>query len=88
MLDQLSDLQNKVSESWKKHAAKGTNVDGSQQGFVNEGNIKQTCKKISVICGINGKQHITSVYNPVASDQMAATTHAQQVNGFIPGWML
>lgn len=27
-------------------------------------------------------------YNGVASDQMAATTQAQQVNGFIPGWML
>ena len=53
MLDQLSDLQNKVSEFRKKHTAKGfwasniltgyptlntgTNVDGSQQGFVNEG---------------------------------------------------
>ncbi|PNX84558.1 MADS-box protein, partial [Trifolium pratense] len=28
-------------------------------------------------------------YSPVASDQLtAATTQAQQVNGFIPGWML
>ncbi|MED6135496.1 Alpha-glucosidase 2 [Stylosanthes scabra] len=28
-------------------------------------------------------------YNPVASEQMTATTQAhQQVNGFIPGWML
>nr|ACJ83943.1 unknown [Medicago truncatula] len=25
---------------------------------------------------------------PVASDQLTATTQAQQVNGFIPGWML
>ncbi|KAB5516502.1 hypothetical protein DKX38_027150 [Salix brachista] len=28
-------------------------------------------------------------YNPVGSDQMTGTTHAaQQVHGFIPGWML
>ncbi|XP_004507288.1 agamous-like MADS-box protein MADS2 isoform X2 [Cicer arietinum] len=27
-------------------------------------------------------------YSPVASDQLTATTQAQQVNGFIPGWML
>ncbi|XP_020202289.1 developmental protein SEPALLATA 1 isoform X1 [Cajanus cajan] len=27
-------------------------------------------------------------YNPEASDQLTATTQAQQVNGFIPGWML
>ncbi|XLU75933.1 hypothetical protein S245_034986 [Arachis hypogaea] len=27
-------------------------------------------------------------YNPVASDQITATTQAQQVNGFVPGWML
>ncbi|KAL2335388.1 hypothetical protein Fmac_016601 [Flemingia macrophylla] len=27
-------------------------------------------------------------YNPEATDQLAVTTQAQQVNGFIPGWML
>ncbi|ESW23383.1 hypothetical protein PHAVU_004G042300 [Phaseolus vulgaris] len=27
-------------------------------------------------------------YNPEASDQLTGTTQAQQVNGFIPGWML
>ncbi|TKY50141.1 Developmental protein SEPALLATA 2 [Spatholobus suberectus] len=27
-------------------------------------------------------------YNPEASDQLTATTQAQQVSGFIPGWML
>ncbi|XP_020205011.1 developmental protein SEPALLATA 1 isoform X6 [Cajanus cajan] len=27
-------------------------------------------------------------YNGVASDQITATSQAQQVNGFIPGWML
>jgi len=27
-------------------------------------------------------------YNVVASDQITATTPAQQVSGFIPGWML
>lgn len=27
-------------------------------------------------------------YNPEASDQITTTTQAQQVNGFIPGWML
>ncbi|KAH9676061.1 Developmental protein SEPALLATA 1 [Citrus sinensis] len=27
-------------------------------------------------------------YNPSCSDQMTATSHAQQVSGFIPGWML
>ncbi|XP_027357790.1 developmental protein SEPALLATA 1 isoform X2 [Abrus precatorius] len=27
-------------------------------------------------------------YNPEASDQLTTTTQAQQVNGFIPGWML
>ncbi|XP_050226718.1 agamous-like MADS-box protein MADS2 [Mercurialis annua] len=27
-------------------------------------------------------------YNNVVSDQMTATTHAQTVSGFIPGWML
>ncbi|KAJ4833103.1 Agamous-like MADS-box protein mads2 [Turnera subulata] len=27
-------------------------------------------------------------YNPVGSDQIAATSHPQQVSGFIPGWML
>ncbi|KAK0585780.1 hypothetical protein LWI29_033950 [Acer saccharum] len=27
-------------------------------------------------------------YNSAVSEQITATTHAQQVNGFIPGWML
>ncbi|KAK7381211.1 hypothetical protein VNO78_33742 [Psophocarpus tetragonolobus] len=27
-------------------------------------------------------------YNPEASDQLTTTTQSQQVNGFIPGWML
>lgn len=27
-------------------------------------------------------------YNPEASDQITTTTQSQQVNGFIPGWML
>lgn len=27
-------------------------------------------------------------YNTVASDQIASTSQAQQVNGFVPGWML
>lgn len=26
--------------------------------------------------------------NNVASDQIASTTQAQQVSGFVPGWML
>nr|AFK36561.1 unknown [Lotus japonicus]AFK48409.1 unknown [Lotus japonicus] len=104
MLDQLSDLQNKEQmlveanrslsvklddinsrnhyrQSWDQAGDQSMQYGGSQnahsQGFFQPLECNPTLQ-----IGSDYR------YNGVASDQMAATTQAQQVNGFIPGWML
>nr|AXR86364.1 agamous-like 2 [Kerria japonica] len=99
MLDQLSDLQNKEQmlieanrdltikldeistrsqfrQSWGGHGDQGMAYgthNAQSQGFFQPLDCNPT---------------LQIGYSTVGSEQMNATTHAQQVNGFIPGWML
>ncbi|KAK4271894.1 hypothetical protein QN277_020520 [Acacia crassicarpa] len=103
MLDQLSDLQNKEQvlveanraltmkleeinarnhfrQSWEagEQSMQYETHNAHSQGFFQPLECNPTLQM--------GPEYR---YNPVASDQMAATTsQGQQVSGFIPGWML
>ncbi|KAF2299250.1 hypothetical protein GH714_031116 [Hevea brasiliensis] len=95
MLDQLSDLQNKeqlLLESNRALAIKLDEISASN-------NLRSSWEGGEQSMSY-GQQHPHSqeLFQPLEcnptlqigynSDQMTATTHAQQVNGFIPGWML
>nr|AGW23364.1 MADS box protein MADS62 [Gossypium hirsutum] len=99
MLDQLSELQNKERMLMETNRALSIKLEevsarnqfrvsweGGEQGvaFTN-----QQAQSMGLFQPLECNPTLQIGYcNPVASDQMAATTHAQQVNGFIPGWML
>ncbi|XP_022727577.1 developmental protein SEPALLATA 1-like isoform X2 [Durio zibethinus] len=99
MLDQLSDLQNKEQMLMEANRVLSIKLDeistrnqfqasweGGEQSvtFSNQ----QADQSQGLFQPLECNPTLQIGYNPVASDQMAATTHAQQVNGFIPGWML
>ncbi|XVF81768.1 hypothetical protein PTKIN_Ptkin15bG0183000 [Pterospermum kingtungense] len=100
MLDQLSDLQNKEQMLMESNRALSIKLEeisarnqfrasweGGEQSTVSFSNQQAQSQGLFQPLECNATLQIG--YNPVASDQMAvATTHAQQVSGFIPGWML
>ncbi|XP_042498358.1 agamous-like MADS-box protein MADS2 isoform X2 [Macadamia integrifolia] len=85
MLDQLSDLQrrfdesnaeNPLREAWE---AGGANIHYNRQSSHSEGFFQPLECNSTLLIG----------YNPNGPDQITvAATQAQNVNGFIPGWML
>lgn len=98
MLDQLADLQNKEHLLLEANRSLTIKLDEiSAKSHIRpswEGSEQQ------ISCGpqhahtqglfqpIECDPTLQIGYNSAASDQIAATTHAQQVTGFIPGWML
>ncbi|GLU01745.1 hypothetical protein SLE2022_190320 [Rubroshorea leprosula] len=99
MLDQLSDLQNKehmLLEANRALTIKLDEVSARNQlraswdaGDQNVSYNNQQVQSQGLFQPLELNPTLQIGYNPVGSDQMAATTsHAQQVNGFIPGWML
>ncbi|KAG8659654.1 agamous-like MADS-box protein MADS2 [Manihot esculenta] len=98
MLDQLSDLQNKEQLLLEANRALTIKLDeisarnslrssweGGEQSM-SYGQQHPQSQELFQPLECNPTLQIG--YNPVGTDQMNATTHAQQVNGFIPGWML
>ncbi|KAL1162530.1 hypothetical protein V6Z11_A07G207300 [Gossypium hirsutum] len=85
MLDQLTELQNKLEEISARNQFRASWEGGEQSvAFTN-----QQAQSMGLFQPLECNPTLQIGYcNPVASDQMAATTHAPQVNGFIPGWML
>ncbi|KAH9739665.1 Developmental protein SEPALLATA 1 [Citrus sinensis] len=98
MLDQLSDLQNKEQLLLDTNRALTIKLDeinaktqlrpsweGSEQQL---GYNPQHTQTQGLFQPIECNPTLQIGYNPSCSDQMTATSHAQQVSGFIPGWML
>ncbi|KAM7267261.1 hypothetical protein ACFE04_009427 [Oxalis oulophora] len=100
MLDQLSDLQGKehmLVEANRALAMKLDELTGRNQLRLswegNEQNMSYGQQHHAQSQGLlyqplECNPTLQIGYNPVGSDQMTATTSSQQVNGFIPGWML
>ncbi|KAE8685927.1 Agamous-like MADS-box protein AGL9-like protein [Hibiscus syriacus] len=99
MLDQLSDLQNKeqmLMEANRALSLKLEDINASNQfrahwegGEQSVSFNNQQAQSMGFYQPLECNPTLQIGYcNPGASDQMAATSHAQQVNGFIPGWML
>ncbi|KAA3459140.1 hypothetical protein CXB51_017383 [Gossypium anomalum] len=99
MLDQLSELQNKeqmLMETNRALSIKLEEISARNQfraswegGEQSVAFTNQQAQSMGLFQPLECNPTLQIGYcNPVASDQMAATTHAQQVNGFIPGWML
>ncbi|KAF5735621.1 MADS1 [Tripterygium wilfordii] len=101
MLDQLSDLQNKEHMLMESNRALTMKLDeisarnhhlrpswdgGHDQNMY----AHQNAQTQGFFQPIDCDPTLQIGYNPVGSEQMSAstTTQAQQVNGFIPGWML
>ncbi|KAG8662403.1 agamous-like MADS-box protein MADS2 [Manihot esculenta] len=98
MLDQLSDLQKKEQLLLEANRALAMKLDE-----ISASNNLRSSWEGGEQSMSYGQQHPQSQelfqplecnptlqigYNPVGTDQMSDTTHSQQVNGFIPGWML
>nr|AQM56645.1 MADS box transcription factor SEPALLATA1 [Paeonia lactiflora]AQM56646.1 MADS box transcription factor SEPALLATA1 [Paeonia lactiflora]AQM56647.1 MADS box transcription factor SEPALLATA1 [Paeonia lactiflora]AQM56648.1 MADS box transcription factor SEPALLATA1 [Paeonia lactiflora]AQM56649.1 MADS box transcription factor SEPALLATA1 [Paeonia lactiflora] len=99
MLDQLADLQNKehvLMESNNALARKlnelnaknhlGVTWENGEQSMPNYGH--QAGQGQGLFQRLDCNPTLQIGYNTIGSDQMTATTPAQQTNGFIPGWML
>ncbi|KAJ6684416.1 DEVELOPMENTAL PROTEIN SEPALLATA 1 [Salix viminalis] len=86
MLDQLSDLQNKLDEISARNNLRPS-WEGDDQQNMSYGH--QHAQSQGLFQHLECNPTLQIGYNPVGSDQMTGTTHsAQQVHGFIPGWML
>ncbi|CAI0553221.1 unnamed protein product [Linum tenue] len=109
MLDQLSDLQNKVNLliSSQSHLPKATKKQAFQAGnsmrpswegedhhnmSYGDHHHNPHAQSQGFFQHLDCNPTLQIGYSPVVTDQMTATTHAQQqhqqVNGFVPGWML
>ncbi|KAJ8751707.1 hypothetical protein K2173_025877 [Erythroxylum novogranatense] len=98
MLDQLSDLQNKEQLLLEANRALTIKLDeiSARSNFQpswdgNEQNMSyghQQVQSQGLFQPLECNPTLQIGYNTSCSDQMTSTTHAQQVNGFIPGWML
>ncbi|CAL0299084.1 unnamed protein product [Lupinus luteus] len=101
MLDQLSDLQNKeqmLVETNRGLAMKLEEInsrnqyrqwdDGEQSMQYDTQNAHSQGFFQPLECNPTLQIGTDYRYHHVAQDQLNATTQAQQVNGFIPGWML
>ncbi|XP_041002549.1 agamous-like MADS-box protein MADS2 isoform X1 [Juglans microcarpa x Juglans regia] len=98
MLDQLSDLQSKeqlLLESNRALTIKldeicsrnhlGQSWEGGEQSYSYGPQNPQTQ---GFFQPIDCNPTLQMGYNASGSEQITATSHAQQINGFIPGWML
>ncbi|XP_002525916.2 agamous-like MADS-box protein MADS2 isoform X2 [Ricinus communis] len=97
MLDQLSDLQNKEQLLLEANRAltlkldeiSARNIRSSWEGGEQSMSYgQQHPQPQELFQPMDCNPTLQIGYNPVGSDQMTATTHAQTVSGFIPGWML
>ncbi|KAK3212258.1 hypothetical protein Dsin_016964 [Dipteronia sinensis] len=99
MLDQLADLQNKEQLLLDANRSLTIKLDemsakphirpsweGSEQQQISY--APQHAHTQGLFHPIECNPTLQIGYNSAVSDQITATTHAQQVNGFIPGWML
>ncbi|XP_022771830.1 developmental protein SEPALLATA 1-like isoform X4 [Durio zibethinus] len=99
MLDQLSDLQNKEQMLMEANRALSIKLneisarnqfqaswEGGEQSVTYS---NQQTQSQGLFQPLECNPTLQIGYDPVASNHIAAaTTHAQQVNGFIPGWTL
>ncbi|XP_060672562.1 agamous-like MADS-box protein MADS2 isoform X6 [Ziziphus jujuba] len=85
MLDQLSDLQNKLDEISSRNHLRQTWEGGDQQTL---SYAPQHAQSQGFFQALDCNPTLQIGYNATGSEQMASTSHAQQVSGFIPGWML
>ncbi|KAE8021837.1 hypothetical protein FH972_007692 [Carpinus fangiana] len=99
MLDQLSDLQNKEQLLLEANRALTIKLDeinsrnhleqSWQGGEQSMSYGHPTAQSQGFFQPLDCNPTLQMGYNASSSDQIsAATTHAQQVSGFIPGWML
>ncbi|XP_054784368.1 agamous-like MADS-box protein MADS2 isoform X2 [Prosopis cineraria] len=84
MLDQLSDLQNKLEEINSRNNYRQSWEDGDQS--MPYGSLDANSQGFFQPLDCNPTLQIG--YNAESSDQMTATTQCQQASGLIPGWML
>ncbi|XP_057447759.1 agamous-like MADS-box protein MADS2 isoform X3 [Lotus japonicus] len=102
MLDQLADLQNKEHMLIEANRALNLKLEeinssnhyrqtweaGDQSMAYGNQNAPSQSFFQPLECNPTLQIGTDYRYSPVASDQLNATTQPQQVNGFIPGWML
>ncbi|KAF3444915.1 hypothetical protein FNV43_RR14608 [Rhamnella rubrinervis] len=97
MLDQLSDLQNKEQVLIESNRALTIKLDEissrnhlrqSWEGGEQTISYAQHAQSQGFFQPLDCNPTLQIGYNGAGSEQMATTSHAQQVNGFIPGWML
>ncbi|CAI0553220.1 unnamed protein product [Linum tenue] len=107
MLDQLSDLQNKEQLLLESNRALAIKLDeicsrnsmrpsweGEDHHNMSYGDHHHNphAQSQGFFQHLDCNPTLQIGYSPVVTDQMTATTHAQQqhqqVNGFVPGWML
>ncbi|KAK1562935.1 hypothetical protein Q3G72_019443 [Acer saccharum] len=100
MLDQLADLQNKeqlLLDANRSLTIKLDEMSAKPQIRASWEGSEQQQQQISyehahhtqgLFHPIECNPTLQIGYNSAVSEQITATTHAQQVNGFIPGWML
>ncbi|KAJ7971117.1 MADS-box transcription factor [Quillaja saponaria] len=97
MLDQLSDLQSKEHLLVEANRALTMKMDeiGSRNQFRQSWEADQSmpygahpAQSQGFFQPLDCNPTLQIGYNAVAADQITPTSHAQQVSGFIPGWML
>nr|AET98846.1 SEPALLATA1 [Passiflora edulis] len=97
MLDQLADLQNKehlLLEANRTLTIKLDEISARNQlrqwedGEQSVPYGHQQAHSQGLFHALECNPTLQIGYNSVGSDQIPASSHSQQVNGFIPGWML
>nr|AXR70631.1 MADS-box 9 [Momordica dioica] len=104
MLDQLSDLQNKEQMLIETNRALQIKLEeissrnnirltweGGEQGAMAYGSQHHQAQTQGFFQPLDCNPTLQIGYTSAVSDQITSTTtptHAQQVNGFLPGWML
>nr|ADR83588.1 Sepallata 1-like protein [Platanus x hispanica] len=98
MLDQLSDLQEKEHMPQEANRALRRKLDESstenplrlswEAGGQNIPYNRQPAQSEGFFQALECNSTLQIGYNPVGPDQITVTAPAQNVNGFIPGWML
>ncbi|KAF7803106.1 developmental protein SEPALLATA 1-like isoform X2 [Senna tora] len=99
MLDQLSELQNKEQllveanrsltmkledMNARNHYRESWEASGDQAMSY----AAHTSHSHPIFHPLDCNPSLQMGYNPIVSDQIGGTSQAQQMNGFIPGWML
>ncbi|XP_010257958.1 PREDICTED: developmental protein SEPALLATA 1 [Nelumbo nucifera] len=98
MLDQLSDLQRKEQMLQEANRALKRKLDESssenplrltwEAGGQNISYSRQPSQSEGFFQPLEGNSTLQIGYNPVGPDQITVAASAQNVNGYIPGWML